>query len=60
MAYQTPEVIGTIITFSCSPGLGLVLEGPNISVCMENGEWEPDPMEVECKLGENIIITQII
>ena len=44
-----PPVMDTNATFSCLPGL--VLRGPYISACMENGEWEPDPKEVEC-LGE--------
>ena len=42
-----PALEGTNITFSCP--LDLVLTGPNSSTCMENGEWEPDPREVECK-----------
>ena len=38
---------GTNINFSCLPGL--VLTGPNSSTCMGNGEWEPNPNEVQCK-----------
>ena len=38
---------GTNITFNCRPGLALT--GPNLSTCMGNGEWEPDPREVRCK-----------
>ena len=46
---------GTNITFTCSPGL--VLTGPNTSTCMGNGEWEPNPREVECKgVNRKIII----
>ena len=37
---------GSTITFTCSPGF--VLTGSNTSICMGNGEWEPDPREVEC------------
>ena len=37
---------GNIVSFSCSSGL--VLTGPNSSICMRNGEWEPDPREVDC------------
>ena len=42
---------GTLIQFSCLTGL--VLTGPNLSICMGNGEWEPDPREAQCK-GERI------
>ena len=46
MKYGHPGVEGSIATFSCPPGL--VLIGPNTSTCMKNGEWEPDPRELEC------------
>ena len=42
-----PALLGTNLTLSCPTKL--VLVGPNISTCMENGEWEPDPKEVKCK-----------
>ena len=47
--YESPalNVEGVSVTFVCFPGL--VLTGPNASTCMRNGEWEPDPMNVECK-----------
>ena len=38
-----------IITFSCPPGQ--TLNGSNSSTRMGNGEWEPDPGEVECISG---------
>ena len=50
-----PAIEGTIITFSCSAS-DLVLTGPNSTICMSNGEWEPDPTEVACK---GIIIIMI-
>ena len=37
---------GQFITYTCPPGFELT--GPNASVCMRNGEWEPDPREVDC------------
>ena len=37
---------GTTMTLNCLPDL--VLVGSNTSTCTENGEWEPDPSEVEC------------
>ena len=47
-----PPVMDTNATFSCLSGL--VLRGPYMSTCMENGEWEPDPREVEC-LGKTLL-----
>ena len=46
VGYSDPEVEGTSITINCLPGL--VLVGPSTLVCMGNGEWEPDPIEVAC------------
>ena len=52
---REPTLIGTNITFSCSDGL--VLTGPSTAICTENGNWEPDPEEVDCKGHQiNIII----
>ena len=41
-----PAIRGANLTFTCTSGL--VLSGPNTSTCMGNGEWEPDPREIEC------------
>ncbi len=41
-----PITEGTTAIFSCP--LGQVLTGPNVSECMENGEWMPDTEEVQC------------
>ena len=48
VGYEDPAALeGQIITFTCAPGQ--VLNGSNISTCMGNGNWEPDPGEVgEC------------
>ena len=43
---ESPHREEQFITYTCPTGL--VLTGPNISVCTGNGEWEPDPGEVEC------------
>jgi hypothetical protein len=41
-----PAIEGTNVSFTCPPGL--MLTGPSVSVCMGNGEWEPDPSQVRC------------
>ena len=46
MGYEDPAREGQNISFICPSGQAL--SGPNSSICMENGEWEPDPGEVEC------------
>ena len=50
--YVDPALEGEHITFSCRNGL--MLNGSESSTCMPNGEWYPDPMEVNCTgPGEN-------
>jgi hypothetical protein len=50
IGYSAPALEGTSVILECiSPYL--VHRGPNITTCMENGEWEPDPREVNC-IGE--------
>ena len=46
VGYEDPALVGENITFICP--IGSTLNGPNSSTCMGNGEWEPDPREVEC------------
>ena len=41
LGYSTPALEGHNVDFTCPPSL--ILIGPNISICMGNGEWEPDP-----------------
>ena len=43
---DSPPVEGQFITYTCPPGF--VLTGPNMSACMENKEWEPNPGKVKC------------
>jgi hypothetical protein len=43
---ENPHMEGQLITFTCPRGF--VPTGPNSSVCARNGEWEPDPREVDC------------
>jgi hypothetical protein len=45
--YVDPALEGTVLSFDCPPQY--VIIGPNTTTCMGNGEWEPDPREVECK-----------
>ena len=44
--YEDPALEGENITFSCRDGRALI--GSNSATCMGNGEWEPDPREVNC------------
>ena len=41
-----PKTEGQSITYSCPSGF--ILTGPSASVCTGNGEWEPDPGQVDC------------
>ena len=58
VGYHDPAVEGTSANFICP--LGQTLTGPNSSMCMENGEWVPDPSEVGCRgnIEHNVMITQ--
>ena len=49
VGYVDPALEGQTITFICP--LGQILNGSISSICMENGEWEPNPGEVDC-IGE--------
>ena len=48
---------GDHITFTCPSGL--IHNGPNSSMCMGNGEWEPDSREVYC-ISEFYITTGVL
>ena len=43
---DSPPIEGQFITYTCPPGF--VPTDPNVSVCTENREWEPDPGTVDC------------
>ena len=51
VSQEYPLTEGQFITYKCPPRF--VLIGPNASVCTGNGEWVPDPGEVDC-LGDNL------
>ena len=46
--YSHPALEGTNVLFSCPHGL--VLTGLSASVCMGDGEWEPDPSQIKCSI----------
>ena len=50
---DSPPIEGQFITYTCPPGF--ILTGSNMSICMGNREWEPDPGLVNC-IGNNIIV----
>jgi hypothetical protein len=41
-----PHMEGQSITYTCPHGL--ILTGPNASVCSGNRRWEPDPGQMDC------------
>ena len=45
--YSDPALEGTSVIFGCPSGL--ILLGSNISICMENGQWNPDPANFACR-----------
>ena len=47
IGYRDPALEGTSVTLECSSP-NLVHIGPNTPTCMGNGEWEPDPRDVNC------------
>ena len=51
MGYHDPALEGATLSFSCPPGK--ILAGPNVTTCMDNGEWESRQRveEIKC-LGE--------
>ena len=44
--HRNLSVNGTVVTFSCPPGL--MLNGPDSVMCIHTGQWEPAPIEVNC------------
>ena len=54
IGFREPGTIGANVTLICTSGLTLI--GSNASTCMGNGEWEPDPEDVECVATNNITV----
>ena len=46
VGYKDPALEGDQIAFTCPSGHEP--NGSKSSTCMGNGEWEPDPREVNC------------
>ena len=48
--YNEPAIVGTTVSINCLHP-GEVLVGPNTATCMDNGQWVPDPnqLQMNCK-----------
>jgi hypothetical protein len=51
MGYRNLAVNGTVVTFSCPPGL--TLNGQGSVMCTHTGQWEPAPSTVNCSEDTN-------
>ena len=47
VVYSGLPIEGTTANLICPPGLALT--GTNSTTCMSNGEWKPEPWELECR-----------
>ena len=50
--YSEPATVGTTISFDCSRPEE-VLIGPNMVTCMDDGQWEPDPCQIQISCNGN-------
>ena len=46
--YEEPAIVGTTVSFHCSQPEE-VLIGSNTAICMEDGEWVPNPNQLQMK-----------
>ena len=46
IGFGDPALDEEVVIFTCPSGW--TLSGPSSSTCTRNGEWEPDPREVNC------------
>ena len=47
MAHTELDVtLETVVHFSCPDGL--TLTGPNVTICVNDSHWVPDPKDVKC------------
>lgn len=51
VTYSEPALNGTVASLECPPGL--VLSGLDKVECNQQGEWEPDPNELNCYVSED-------
>ena len=51
VGYHSLALNGTVVTFSCPPGL--MLNGPESVMCTHTGQWEPVLSEVNCSKDTN-------
>ena len=59
--YREPAIVGTTISFNCSQPEE-VLIGPDTVTCMDDGQWEPDPhqIQISCKGDQSINFDSLI
>ena len=59
--YSEPATVGTTISFDCLRPEE-VLVGPNTVTCMDDGQWEPDPhqIQISCKGNQSINLDSLI
>ena len=60
LGYSEPAVVGTTVSFNCSQP-GEVLTDPNTATCMEDGQWAPDPsqLQISCKGDSRCMLSPI-
>ena len=54
---DSPPLEGQLIIYTCPPEF--MQTGPNASVCTGNGEWEPDPGQVDC-IGDYVAVCSFL
>ena len=55
--YNEPAVVGTTILFKYSKPEEILI-GPNAATCMEDGQWVPDPNQLQMTQSCNGIINK--
>ena len=59
--YSEPAIVGTMFSFYCSQPEE-VLIGPNTTTCMDDGQWVPDPLQLQisCKGIEALFMASLV
>ena len=60
VGYSIPALEGSDITLSCPSGEVLTGHNGTSAMCMQNGNWEPDIREAECKGNKNYAAITVI